>query len=75
MENRSLRHELTVYDESHASDIKILNGKIQELLDKVKMISNERDSTVGTLQEKATLLESDINRKDDTVRNLRDRIL
>jgi hypothetical protein len=39
------------------------------------MISNERDSTVGNLQEKATLLESDINRKDGTIRNLRDRIL
>ena len=39
------------------------------------MISNERDSTVGNLQEKATILQSDLNRKDGTIRNLRDRIL
>lgn len=39
------------------------------------MISNERDSIVANLQEKVNLLESDLNRKDGTVRNLRDRIL
>ncbi len=39
------------------------------------MMGTERDSTVANLQEKAVLLESDLNKKDGTIRNLRDRIL
>jgi len=39
------------------------------------MQGNEKDALVTTLQEKISLLESDLNKKDGTIRNLRDRIL
>ena len=39
------------------------------------MQGNEKDAFVTTLQEKINLLESDLNKKDGTIRNLRDRIL
>jgi hypothetical protein len=55
--------------------MKISKGKIEELVDKLRMIGNEKNAIVASLQEKVNLLDSDLTRKDGTIRNLRDRIL
>lgn len=55
--------------------MKIYNGKVEELVDKLRMLGNEKNSIVASLQEKVNLLDSDLTRKDGTIRNLRDRIL
>jgi hypothetical protein len=64
-----------VREETQEADAKIFAARVQELIDKLKMVSMERDNLTLSSQEKINLLESDITKKDGTVRNLRDRIL
>lgn len=48
------------------------NLNVAELVERMKSMAAEKDHTIRSLQEKMALLESDLNRKESLVRNLRD---
>ena len=48
------------------------NLNVAELVDRLKTLTSEKDQAIRTLQEKVGLLESDLNKRDSTIRNLRD---
>lgn len=62
-----LKHELDIKEETQIAERKMFNSKIQEL-------TSTKDSTIAILQEKASILESDLNKKDSLIRSLRDKV-
>lgn len=69
-----LNSELRMREESFERELRMANLNAAELVDRIKSMALEKDQTIRNLQEKIALLESDINRKESLIRNLRDQL-
>ena len=75
MQNGRFITELTARDEAHEQELKLNTLKFNEVADRLSSITTEKDQAIRILQEKVSILESDLNKKDSLLRNLRDELV
>lgn len=75
MQTGRLKAEIGARDEAHEHENRLSALKFNELAERFQSSATNKDQTIRTLQEKASLLESDLNKKDSLLRNLRDELV
>jgi DNA repair exonuclease SbcCD ATPase subunit len=75
MQAGRLMTEMAARDESYEQELKLNALKFNELADKYQATVTEKDQVIRNLQEKVAILDSDLNKKDSLLRNLRDELL
>lgn len=72
MHINKLNAELNMRDQAYDRELKMANLKISELIDRLKALTAEKDQIIRSLQQKVSILEGDLNKKDSVVRNMKD---
>lgn len=75
MQAGRLMAEISARDQSHEQELKLNTIKFNELADRYQSTVAEKDQAIRNIQEKVAILESDLNRKDSLLRNLRDELV
>jgi hypothetical protein len=72
MQNGRLMVEMNAREEAHEQELKLAALKFNELFERFQLSNAEKEQNIRILQEKNSLLEGDLNKKDSMLRNLRD---